>query len=732
MFLIFVIANIHFIKTQNCNSFDEEMILGDYYYKVEGQTMVKLQYKSYEECLSNYKIDNIQLKFESGLVDNLYCLYQTQIYLNQSLQINKDYNITLGKKQLILRLPDKKGQQPFSLLNQFGNSYILNQQSIINLMMEESQVTSFKIESIKLILIHKCNINKIVKHLSDNLDFWLVMIGDVNCQMQLTHLQYDYFISQLESKEITFLKGNQFIKSKSRIEFQIHNSSFLQFKSYKDDELIFQETIMKSVLVQTSDNCIPFGQRISLGYYYTNYDQSDDIIDITYNTQSYCPQGFLHIFDENGIDQWIKIRETRILNMSKVYENSSHQFSYVTYINIVSLNSYTIQRMGQIYYYEIYGAIDIKSSKYQFKVPLKQDDQKIHKIIFFGDMDSNWTGNKSRETFDWFESIQYNQSDYDVLIFEGDMAYDLESLDCQQGDWWLRNMTTFSSYYPLLSTPGNHDSGANHEFDFYRMSFLSPEKSQYNTRKNYYNFYSVDLGLVHYIFYNPTNVVYNDSNQQEIDEMVQIMKNDLDQANQNRENVPWIIVNSHFPMYCSDSSDDQCSQNFIALRPFADLFSQYNVAIYMSAHQHNYERDAPFINNQSQVNTGLITDGPQQHLIKNSAAPIYIVEGSAGQEYYTPLVPYESQPYTIYQTGYNDGIGIMTIHNSTHIYFEQIDLVTKEVVDYFWCVQERQNYVNKALNIFLWTLLGLFILTILGIGVFYLIRRQKIKEQLLP
>lgn len=72
-------------------------------------------------------------------------------------------------------------------------------------------------------------------------------------------------------------------------------------------------------------------------------------------------------------------------------------------------------------------------------------------------------------------------------------------------------MTTFTSYYPLLSTPGNHDSGANYDFDFYRIAFLSPEKPL-NTRDNYYNFYSVDLGLVHYVFYNPTNIVYDELN----------------------------------------------------------------------------------------------------------------------------------------------------------------------------------------------------------------------------
>lgn len=60
MFLIFVIANIHFIKTQNCNSFDEEMILGDYYYKVEGQTMVKLQYKSYVLLIDQFRKNAFQ------------------------------------------------------------------------------------------------------------------------------------------------------------------------------------------------------------------------------------------------------------------------------------------------------------------------------------------------------------------------------------------------------------------------------------------------------------------------------------------------------------------------------------------------------------------------------------------------------------------------------------------------------------------------------------------------
>ena len=47
--------------------------------------------------------------------------------------------------------------------------------------------------------------------------------------------------------------------------------------------------------------------------------------------------------------------------------------------------------------------------------------------------------------------------------------------------------------------------------------------------------------------------------------MVSIMENDLIQATKNRENIPWIIVNSHYPMYCSDATDPMCPYNFIVL-----------------------------------------------------------------------------------------------------------------------------------------------------------------------
>ena len=35
---------------------------------------------------------------------------------------------------------------------------------------------------------------------------------------------------------------------------------------------------------------------------------------------------------------------------------------------------------------------------------------------------------------------------------------------------------------------------------------------------------------------------------------------DLDQANKNRHNVPWVVVFGHRPLYCSTNIGDDCSK----------------------------------------------------------------------------------------------------------------------------------------------------------------------------
>lgn len=66
------------------------------------------------------------------------------------------------------------------------------------------------------------------------------------------------------------------------------------------------------------------------------------------------------------------------------------------------------------------------------------------------------------------------------------------------------------------------------------------------------------------------------------------MRNDLIIANKNRDNVPWIVVYAHYPIYCSEKGADMCSNNYKYLSAFEDLFVEFRVDLYLSGHQHNY------------------------------------------------------------------------------------------------------------------------------------------------
>jgi len=64
--------------------------------------------------------------------------------------------------------------------------------------------------------------------------------------------------------------------------------------------------------------------------------------------------------------------------------------------------------------------------------------------------------------------------------------------------------------------------------------------------------------MAHFISFNPIKAVYHNDINNVTHLIVEQMRNDLIQANYNREKVPWIIVYTHYPIYCSNPDSDQC------------------------------------------------------------------------------------------------------------------------------------------------------------------------------
>lgn len=92
-------------------------------------------------------------------------------------------------------------------------------------------------------------------------------------------------------------------------------------------------------------------------------------------------------------------------------------------------------------------------------------------MFFFGDIDTWWKANNSKPTFDYFDTLKQNSEDYELFVFTGDMAYDLESDDCLRGDYFIRNLSTITSNWPIMVTGGNHDAGNNTQFSLFNGLF---------------------------------------------------------------------------------------------------------------------------------------------------------------------------------------------------------------------------------------------------------------------
>ena len=134
-------------------------------------------------------------------------------------------------------------------------------------------------------------------------------------------------------------------------------------------------------------------------------------------------------------------------------------------------------------------------------------------------------------------------------------------------------------------TPGNHEVYQNFSFLNYRLRM--PDYAQ--TANQYFSF---DVGQIHFLaidmdFYD--NYTLNQT------AMMDWITNDLEMAVQQRDTVPWIIVLTHRPIYCSysaliDPVNKRCYSFYSQRLIWDEIFYKYRVDMVLQAHVHSYER----------------------------------------------------------------------------------------------------------------------------------------------
>jgi len=156
------------------------------------------------------------------------------------------------------------------------------------------------------------------------------------------------------------------------------------------------------------------------------------------------------------------------------------------------------------------------------------------------------------------------------------------------------------------------------------------------------------------------------------------LKADLEMANKNRHNQPWIIVIGHRPLYSTAQTDFPPDSKGNARRVFEDIFYENNIDMFICGHVHSYERFYP-----------VYKDKLEQSSYDNPRAPTYIVAGNSGNiEGHTTLIN-NPPDYLAISNQEDYGYGILEIHNSTSLSWTMYDASNMTALDSFNLYREH-------------------------------------------
>ena len=180
---------------------------------------------------------------------------------------------------------------------------------------------------------------------------------------------------------------------------------------------------------------------------------------------------------------------------------------------------------------------------------------------------------------------------------------------------------------------GNHEDSSSEDLNAYINAF--------KLTKQFGQVYSFNFNNVHFLSM-ATEISYSTGSSQNA-----FVKQDLAAASQN-QNIDWIIVYFHKPMYSSPSSCSSCSGESSLRDIYHPLFDQYGVDLVLEGHTHDYQQSFPIKFNPNSKSNPSITDTNKNNYIfpanpTSTHGQIHLIVGTAGVNFHslkTPLKPY--------------------------------------------------------------------------------------------
>ncbi|XP_038622962.1 acid phosphatase type 7 [Tachyglossus aculeatus] len=270
---------------------------------------------------------------------------------------------------------------------------------------------------------------------------------------------------------------------------------------------------------------------------------------------------------------------------------------------------------------------------------------------------------------------------YDAVLHVGDFAYNMDQDNAQVGDRFMRLIEPVAATLPYMTCPGNHEE--NYNFSNYRARFNMPGDTEGL-------WYSWDLGPAHIISFSTEVYFFLHYGRHLVQKQFRWLERDLQKANENRAQRPWLLTMGHRPMYCSNADLDDCTRHESKVRRglfgqrygLEKLFYKYGVDLELWAHEHSYERLWPIYDYK-------VYNGSREAPYTHPHGPVHIITGSAGcEELLTPFVP-NPRPWSavrVKEYGYTR----LHILNGTHLHLQQVsDDQDGKIVDDVWVVRPR-------------------------------------------
>ena len=227
----------------------------------------------------------------------------------------------------------------------------------------------------------------------------------------------------------------------------------------------------------------------------------------------------------------------------------------------------------KIFSYRLISSEGIMTNLFTFKSNIISSKSPI--IISFGDHDIIQYGIETKQAL-----LKYR---YDLIVFLGDLAYDIYDENGKIGDDYFESMESVFTQAPVVWTPGNHENYDDTLFLTTRLQMpgtVNPiDNNMFAFQVHEMLFVSFNLDLAFTI--HPEN--YGSYVKQFETFLSETLK---------KTTSKFKVFFTHRPFYCSqyDMVDNDCARNPYYFRPFEELLQRNEFNLYLAGHVHYYER----------------------------------------------------------------------------------------------------------------------------------------------